>query len=563
MTRTILLAVLLLVPGLVGAQTPTADADFARHVELQFREVDRLWQAREIEDAVAILEELVAYEELPAIGWAWRGTLYNLACGYALLGRKDQALDRLREATEAGFSDVDQLEADPDLESIRDVPGFLDLVRKLCAFEALWENPALNTPYREDLSWEEKVAGLSKLWAEVKYSFVFFERLPEVDWDGLYVEYLAKVRETTSTLEYYRALQELTAHLQDGHTGVNLPPELYDETSFRPAVRTRLIEGRVLVCKIDPNSETATSTSLRPGLEITRIDGIPVREYATTRILPFVRASTPQARDVWAYDYDLLLGPKGTDCELEVTDDDSPAYIVRLTRDTPVMVRPDSEPHLRWLPGGVAHLTLKSFADNAVVSDFDSLFAALEPSEALILDLRDNGGGNSGVGYALFGYLAEEPFAIVQCGSRDYQPLRRAQGYRTGWREESTESWPRNGTRHYGEPAVVLISPRTGSAAEDFCAVFSNMGRGVLMGEATAGSTGQPLVIRLPGGGNATVCTASCTFPNGKEFVGLGIQPDVVVRPTAEDTKNGRDTVLEAALRRLRSSGVSARDGTN
>jgi len=554
MIRVILLAVLLASPGLVRAQAPASEADFAGHVEEQFREVNRLWQAREIESAVAILEELATHEELRDLGWAWRGTLYNLACGCALLGRKDEALRYLREAVEAGFVNIDHLEEDSDLDSIRAMPGFTDLMRKLKAFESLWENPSLDTPYREDLSWEEKVAGLSKVWAEVKYSFAFFDRLPAVDWDSLYVEYLSRVRQTTSTLEYYRTLQEMTAHLEDGHTGINLPPELYDETSFRPAIRTRLIEGRVLIVEVGSELTASAEAPLYPGLEIIRVDGTAVRDYAAGRILPYVRASTPQARDVWAYDYGLLLGRKGTDCELELKGDEGPAHVVSLTRDIPVMVRPDPEPHVRWLAGGIAQVTINSFGDNAVVSGFDSLFAALDSSEALIIDLRDNGGGNSGVGYALLGYLTDQSFAIVRCGSRDYRPLRRAQGFIWGWREEAPETWPASRARNYLKPAVVLTSPRTGSAAEDFCAAFRNIGRGKLVGEATAGSTGQPLIISLPGGGNATVCTAGCTFPDGEEFVGIGIQPDIEVHPTVEDTGMDTDTVLEAALRHLRAN---------
>ncbi|MCK4414672.1 MAG: hypothetical protein KAY32_14150 [Candidatus Eisenbacteria sp.] len=560
MVRTILLVVLVLWPGFVGADELVSQAEFASHAEEKFGEVGRLWQAHEIEKAVAILEDLATREELPALSWAWTGTLYNLACGYALLGRKDEALLHLKEATEAGFANIDQLETDPDLESIRTMPGFLDLVRKLRAFGSLWETPALNTPYRADLSWEEKVAGLSKLWSEVKYNFVFFDHVPDVNWDSLYVEYLSKAQQTTSTLEYYWTLREMTAHLKDGHTTVNLPPELYDETSFRPAIRTRLIEDRVLVVEVGSEIEASTDSPIRLGLELTRIDGIPVHDYAAQRILPYVRASTPQARDVWAYDYDLLLGRKGEDCELELKGDRGTTYTVRLTRSVPVMVRPDSEPHLRLLAGRIAHLTLKSFGDNNVVAGFDSLIASLETSAALILDLRDNGGGNSSVGYALLGYLTDRPFSTLRSASRDYRPIRRAQGFKEAWQENTPVDWPASGSRHYGKPVVVLISPRTGSAAEDFCAVFRHMQRGKLIGEPTAGSTGQPLVFGLPGGGNAMVCTARCTFPDGTEFVGVGIQPDIEAHPTVEDTKTGRDTVLEAALHYLRQNGAGAKE---
>ncbi len=72
------------------------------------------------------------------------------------------------------------------------------------------------------------------------------------------------------------------------------------------------------------------------------------------------------------------------------------------------------------------------------------------------------------------------------------------------------------------------------------------------MGEPTAGSTGQPLNFRLPGGGFGRVCTWRGVYPNGKEFLGIGIQPGILVVPTLEDFRAGKDTVLDAASAEIR-----------
>lgn len=44
---------------------------------------------------------------------------YNAACGYALAGKKDEALDWLEIALAAGFRKIDHLRKDPDLDSLR------------------------------------------------------------------------------------------------------------------------------------------------------------------------------------------------------------------------------------------------------------------------------------------------------------------------------------------------------------------------------------------------------------------------------------------------------------
>ena len=77
--------------------------------------------------------------------------------------------------------------------------------------------------------------------------------------------------------------------------------------------------------------------------------------------------------------------------------------------------------------------------------------------------------------------------------------------------------------------------------------------RARLVGTPTGGSTGQPLQIPLPGGGRARVCAKRDTFPDGTEFVGIGVIPDVEVRPTVADFAAGRDVVFERGLAELRS----------
>jgi tetratricopeptide (TPR) repeat protein len=51
-------------------------------------------------------------------------TLYNAACVYGILKRREEALDMLRRAKEAGYSNMDWASRDPDLAFIHDDPEF-------------------------------------------------------------------------------------------------------------------------------------------------------------------------------------------------------------------------------------------------------------------------------------------------------------------------------------------------------------------------------------------------------------------------------------------------------
>jgi tetratricopeptide (TPR) repeat protein len=53
---------------------------------------------------------------------------YNLACSLARAGCADEAIDALSRAILLGYDDLDHMEADPDLESLRTHPDFLALL---------------------------------------------------------------------------------------------------------------------------------------------------------------------------------------------------------------------------------------------------------------------------------------------------------------------------------------------------------------------------------------------------------------------------------------------------
>ena len=64
----------------------------------------------------------------------------------------------------------------------------------------------------------ERLAGFARLWSEVKYNFAFFDRVPELDWDKVLVEYIPKVQQAETEDEYFCVLGRCLALLHDGHT---------------------------------------------------------------------------------------------------------------------------------------------------------------------------------------------------------------------------------------------------------------------------------------------------------------------------------------------------------
>lgn len=56
---------------------------------------------------------------------------YNLACSYALTGQKDKALSCLNKAIELGYTDIEHLRQDHDLDTIKSDPRFQVIIKKL------------------------------------------------------------------------------------------------------------------------------------------------------------------------------------------------------------------------------------------------------------------------------------------------------------------------------------------------------------------------------------------------------------------------------------------------
>jgi carboxyl-terminal processing protease len=413
-----------------------------------------------------------------------------------------------------------------------------------------WSSKALETPYRENLSDDEKVAGLSKFWAEVRFNFANFDLVPGLDWDALYLAYLPKVRQTRSTREYYQVLQELCARLKDGHTNV-VPPKEIEETLDKPPLRTEVVEGKVLITRVA--SDRLIGEGVRAGLEIVAVDGLPVQQYVQEQVAPYQSSSTPQDLEVRSYGYSFLMGPESQPVALTLRDEKGNVFQKSVRRSGYDDLKP-SRPLLEFkiLEGNVAYVALNSFADESLIKLFEDAFPKIQTTGAMILDLRQNGGGDSSIGDRILAHLTDRSFKGTRWRTREYVPAYRAWGREEGWHTEAGDETPGSPGGFYGKPVVLLVGPRTFSAGEDFAVTFDAMQRGRIVGEPTGGSTGQPLPFNLPGGGWARVCTKRDTYPDGREFVGRGVQPRIVIHPTVSDVRAGRDTVLEAALRELR-----------
>jgi C-terminal processing protease CtpA/Prc len=200
-------------------------------------------------------------------------------------------------------------------------------------------------------------------------------------------------------------------------------------------------------------------------------------------------------------------------------------------------------------------------------------------AKALIIDLRYNGGGSTGIGTNIFKYLTNDKIIYgAKNTSRLHIPTFKAWGAfltpndtlkaKPEWgmtKEEITKCYQMAKDNYYyhfdysGDtlklnekrvviPTVLLQGHNTASAAEDFLIYADNQKHMTKIGENSFGSTGQPFLFDLPGGASARICTKKDTYPDGREFVGYGIKPDIEIKLTLADYLGKKDPIIVKAI---------------
>lgn len=204
---------------------------------------------------------------------------------------------------------------------------------------------------------------------------------------------------------------------------------------------------------------------------------------------------------------------------------------------------------LRRLPGNVAYLDLAAFNGHPEAgAAIDQAMGVLAGSDALILDLRRNGGGGEAALRRLLGHLAVEPMPMMtihmrRCAPDPTDPEGCVQD---GSRDDQVRFADRVEAPAFAtQPIYVLTSAGSFSAAEQAAFDLRKAGRAVIVGERTDGGGNPSATMDLGPWFTVIMPIATTSHPQGGGWEGEGVAPDVAV-PADEALKTAYRLALAA-----------------
>lgn len=342
-----------------------------------------------------------------------------------------------------------------------------------------------------------------------------------------------QIPDSVSTVELFKRVAPLVAKIGDGHTMLRFPyNDYFTPSTLRFPLFVNVIPDYTLRVK------SCIDNAIPQNAQILSINGISGKELIES-MMEYVSGERDFFRlERIGYDFPALFEMLYKSDKYEVTYQlkdgkkkfETTLYSTvweemksRMPKDSKKQVaRPDYS--FRLIEDKpIAVMDFNRFNNPKNMKLFaDSMFSTLREKNItnLIIDLRNNGGGNSAVGDVLFRYISPKPFMQMGKGLMRITPTTlRLQGNQQpapGWYFSNSE---KNGNLitpltkeegHYEGNVYLLISHHTFSSASSFAWAFKQFDMGTVIGEESGGmnvSFGDILSYKLPVSG--LYCTIS------------------------------------------------------
>lgn len=388
-----------------------------------------------------------------------------------------------------------------------------------------------------------RLLALFRFWNVINYFFPYKD-LIGADWNEILPEYIPKFEANADAFEYQMTVRELAAETHDSHVVVGNTNAVGAKFgSFMPPVVVRFIENQTVVVKVFDDK-----LPIKTGDVILSVDGedIGKRRDFFTRIIP---SSTPLAlmRNVHN---DVLRGQKDSIAKLTVRGADKKIRTIEITRSLPRSDRrwtnrnKRSTPVYEILPSGFAYVDL----DRLTAAEVDKMFDAIKNAPAVIFDMR---GYPKETAQTIAPRLSDKTSPVYALYSR---PIVDANLIGTSLLTFAQTIEPRGGKEIYRGKIVMLINEYAQSQSEHLALEFETARPDItFIGMPTAGANGVITNLTLPGNLIVSFTGSNIRHADGRQLQRVGIQPTIKAAPTIKGIVEGKDEVLEEAVKFLQS----------
>jgi len=248
----------------------------------------------------------------------------------------------------------------------------------------------------------------------------------------------------------------------------------------------------------------------------------------------------------------LLLGPKDSVVKLTVRGTDNQVREVAVPRSQSIMdpklaaVLQRTTPIIQVLPSGFGYVDLARLP----AGDVDKMFDTIKNTPGVIFDMR---GYPNGTAWSIAPRLTEKKNVVAALFSR---PLLEAKTMSDSeYADTASYSFAqkipeRKGDVYHGK-VVMLINEEAISQAEHTCLFFESATDVTFIGTPTAGANGDVTYMVLPANLVVSFSGHDVRHADGRQLQRVGIQPTIRVAPTIRGTMEGRDEILERAVKHL------------
>lgn len=361
--------------------------------------------------------------------------------------------------------------------------------------------------------------------------------------------------------------------LKDGHTDVNYS-QWGHYAMFIP-LDLRYFNDTMYVCSGSEN----VIKNIPLGSKILEINGIKAEDYMERNIYPFVESDIKTTMQMLAPSLLLSSIYEPNDLSLKFMTIEGKIYqttLKKVKNDFSKYIggkqrRSNNPIEIKWNKNNIAVLELNSFDDfsGRLVDYFEKIKDTLYFADGIIIDLRNNRGGSTLIAYYFLKHIIKDTsFLTYGYQTRINNGVKKATG---NFREENGDyfkmkayqtEYPEtvfieDSIKRFNCPIVVLTSPMTCSAAEDFLIMlYERKDRPLFIGKTSFGSSGSPLVLsEWPDkNGYARICTKREIFPYSLKPFLEGIKPDIIVNETYDDYITDKDKTMEIAIGEIKKS---------